>query len=185
MLFWEDIIALLVCLKYYYFYVNIELLSWIFRIWIFIPQLRRITLKLCQVAFHIKNSVFIIYLLEDEQELSWAGHWYVSVVSIIFDCSMPIFCNFHILLATFYTIFGTNILIQCPVPVPVCCMFHVSQKTNIKRNPKGIKQDGELFWNVWDFPKEESTRNGVRGGHEIGGRAPSPLGAPGTLVRHP
>ena len=34
------------------------------------PQLRRITLKLCQVALCIKNSVFIIYLLEDEQELS-------------------------------------------------------------------------------------------------------------------
>ena len=34
------------------------------------PQLRRITLKLCQVALRIKNSVFIIYLLEDEQELS-------------------------------------------------------------------------------------------------------------------
>ena len=34
------------------------------------PQLRRITLKLRQVAFNIKNSVFIIYLLEDEQELS-------------------------------------------------------------------------------------------------------------------
>jgi len=35
------------------------------------PQLRRITLKLCQVAFHIKNYLFfIIYLLEDEQELS-------------------------------------------------------------------------------------------------------------------
>ena len=32
--------------------------------------IRRITLKLCQVAFHIKNSVFIIYLLEDKQELS-------------------------------------------------------------------------------------------------------------------
>ena len=47
-----------------------EILSWIFRIWIFMPQLRRITLKLWQVAFHIKNSVFIIYLLEDEQELS-------------------------------------------------------------------------------------------------------------------
>ena len=29
MLFWEDIIAWLVCLKYYYFYVNIKLLSWI------------------------------------------------------------------------------------------------------------------------------------------------------------
>ena len=34
------------------------------------PQLRRITLKLCQVALRIKNSVFIIYLLEEEQELS-------------------------------------------------------------------------------------------------------------------
>ena len=31
--------------------------------------------------------------------------WYIPVVSIIFDCCMPIFFNFHILLATFYTIF--------------------------------------------------------------------------------
>ena len=88
---------------------------------------------------------------------------------------MPILFNFHILLATFYTIFGTNILIQCPVPVPVCCMFYVSQKTNIKRSPNGIKTDGELFWNIWDFPGEESTQNGVRGGHETGG-APTPPG---------
>ena len=87
---------------------------------------------------------------------------------------MPIFFNFHILLATFYIIFGTNILIQCPVPVPVCCMFYVSQKTNIKRNPNGIKTDGELFWNIWDFPEEELTRNSVRGGHETGGRAHPP-----------
>ena len=54
-------------------------------------------------------------------------------------------------------------------------MFYVSQKTNIKRNPNGIKTDGELFWNIWDFPEEESTRNGVRGGHKTGGRA-LPLG---------
>ena len=52
------------------FLCQYELLSWIFRIWIFIPQLRRIALKSCQVALRIKNSVFIIYLLEDEQELS-------------------------------------------------------------------------------------------------------------------
>ena len=104
------------------------------------------------------------------------GSWYVSVVSIIFDCSMPILFNFHILLATFYTIFGTNILIQCPVPVPVCCMFYVSQKPNIKRSPNGIKRDGDFFWNIYDFWEVKSTRNGVRGGHETGG-APSPLGA--------
>ena len=29
--------------------------------------------------------------------------------------------------------------------------------------------DGELFWNIWDFPEEESTRNGVQAGHETGG----------------
>ena len=95
-------------------------------------------------------------------------HWYVSVISIIFYCSMPILYNFHILLATFYTIFGTNILIQCPVLVPVCCMFYVSQKLHIKRSPNGIKTDGELFWNICDFWEEESTRDDARGGHEIG-----------------
>ena len=39
--------------------------------------------------------------------------------------------------------------------------------------------DGELFWNIWDFPEEESTRNAVRGGDEIGGRAPYPWALPG------
>ena len=97
---------------------------------------------------------------------------------------MPILFNFHILLETFYTIFWTNILIQCPVPVPVCCMFFVSQKPNIKRSPNGIKTDGYFFWNIYDFWEVKSTRNGVRGGHEVGVRAlpprrpPDPRGPP-------
>ena len=84
----------------------------------------------------------------------------------------------------FYTIFGTNILIQCPVPVPVCCMFYVSQKPHIKRNPNGIKTDGEYFWNIWKIQEKELTRDGARGGHEAGGaphlpgRASDPRGAP-------
>ena len=82
---------------------------------------------------------------------------------------MPILFNFRIILATFYTIFGTNILIQCPVPVLVCCMFYVSQKHNTKWSPNGIKTAGELFWNICDFWEEESTRDGARGGHETGG----------------
>ena len=112
------------------------------------------------------------------------ARWYVSVVSIIFYCSMPILYNFHILLATFYTIFGTNILIHCPVPIPVCCMFYVSQKPHIKRSPNGIKMGGEYFWNICDIWEEESTRDGARGGHEAGGaprggrRAPDPRGHP-------
>ena len=91
---------------------------------------------------------------------------------------MPIFYNFHILLATFYTIFGTNILIQCLVPVPVCCMFFVSQNIHIKWSPNGIKTDGDFFWNIYDFWEEKSTRDGARGGHEAGGCAPDPRGPP-------
>ena len=96
---------------------------------------------------------------------------------------MTIFYNFHLLLATFYTIFGTNILIQCPVPVPVCCMFFVSQNIHIKRSPNRIKTDGDFFPSIYDFWEEESTRDDARGGHEAGGapggrRAPDPRGHP-------
>ena len=91
---------------------------------------------------------------------------------------MPILFNFLILSATFHTIFGTNILIQCPVSVLVCCMFYVSQNIHIKRNPNRIKTDGEYFWNIWRIPEEKSTRDGARGRHEVGGRAPPPGHAP-------
>ena len=78
-------------------------------------------------------------------------------------------------MATFYIIFGTNIWIQCPVLVPVCCMFYVSQNIHTKRNPNGIRTDGTYFWNIWKTPEEKSTRDGTRGGHEVGG-APDPPG---------
>ena len=45
----------------------------------------------------------------------------------------------------FILFFGTNILIQCPVPVLICCMFFVSQKPNIKRSPNGMKTDRDYF----------------------------------------
>ena len=86
-------------------------------------------------------------------------------------------------LANILYYFWTNILIQCPVSVPVCCLVYVSQKTNIKRNPNRIKTDGEYFWNIWRILEEKSTRDGARGGHEAGarlppGRAPDPRGPP-------
>ncbi len=67
---------------------------------------------------------------------------------------MPIFYNFHILLATFYTIYGTNILIQCLVSVPVCCMFFVSQNIHIKRSPNAIKTYGDFFGIFMIFGKK-------------------------------
>ena len=86
---------------------------------------------------------------------------------------MPIFYNFYILLAIFYTFFGTNILIQCPVPVPVCCMFFVSQKIHIKRSPNAMKLYGDFLWTrrnmlgpgcTWGSPEEGTTHQGAPGG---------------------
>ena len=99
---------------------------------------------------------------------------------------MPILFNFHILLATFYTIFGTNILIQCPVPVPVCCMFFVSKKIHIKRSPNGIKTDGDFFGIYVIFGKKNKCEIMPEGATRQG-RAPQgvrhTLGRRGHLIR--
>ena len=107
--------------------------------------------------------------------------WYVSVVSIIFDCFMPILYNFHIFLATLYMIYWTNLLIQCPVPVPVCCMFFVSQRIHIKQTSNAIKIYGDLFWNLCDFWEVESTQTGAHKAHNPPGRARHPVARPGDL----
>ena len=81
-------------------------------------------------------------------------------------------------MATFYNIFGTNILIQCPVPVPVCCIFFVSQKIHIKRSPNEIKSDGDFFGIYVIFGKKnqrETMLKGptrVKGAHQGARRAP-------------
>ena len=38
--------------------------------------------------------------------------------------------------------------------------------------------DGDHFWNIYDFWEVKSTRNGVRGGHEVGRRALPPQARP-------
>ena len=82
----------------------------------------------------------------------------------------------------FYIIFGTNLLTQSPVPIPVFPLFQCFEEkeyqTELKRN--------ETFWRSY-FWKEsnpgdlESTSRKKRGRHEAGG-TPSPLGAPSILV---
>ena len=74
--------------------------------------------------------------------------WYVSNVSIIFDCSMLHYLLFWAILGFifhFYIIFGTNLLTGGPAQN--CCFpyFSVSKKQNIKRSPNGIKSSGTWF----------------------------------------
>ena len=75
-----------------------------------------------------------------------------------------------------YIIFGTNLLTQSPVPVPVFPCFSVSKKRNIKRSPNGMKPSGELFLETW---------SGSQGSFEVATRqrgAPYPPGCALTLV---
>ena len=112
-------------------------------------------------------------------------HWYVSNVSIIFDCSMLYYVLFWTLLGFiihFYIIFGTNLLTGGPAQ-NWCffAYFSVSKKRNIKRSPNGMKPSGTWFSHrtspgrLGAYVKQPTGRPRGRG-------APTPQ-APSTLVR--
>ena len=74
----------------------------------------------------------------------------------------------------FYIIFGTNLLTQSPVPIPVFPLFQCFEE---KEYQTGSKRN-ETFWRSY-FWKEsnlidlECTSGKKRGSHEVGG-APTP-----------
>ena len=102
--------------------------------------------------------------------------WYVSNVSIIFDCSMLYYLLFWTILGFifhFYIIFGTNLLTGGPAQN--CCFLPSSV---FRRN--GISNGVQTEWNLRerDFLTERdpgdldpAPRN-KRGGHEGGGAPP-------------
>ena len=77
------------------------------------------------------------------------GIWYVSNVSIIFDCSMLYYLLFWTILGFifhFYIIFGTNLLTRGPSQnCWFFAYFRVSKKQNIKRSPNGMKPSRTWF----------------------------------------
>ena len=75
---------------------------------------------------------------------------------------MPILYHFHILLATFYMIYWTDLLI----------LFFVSQKIHIKWSPNAIKFYKELFWNICDFWELESSQTEAHTHHKTLGHGP-------------
>ena len=80
------------------------------------------------------------------------------------------YSTFIYFLATFYIIFGTNILIQCPVLVPVFGFTEYPYQTDSKQDKNGRS----LFLENMENLEGKSTRTSARGGHEAGGRAPYP-----------
>ena len=102
--------------------------------------------------------------------------WYVSNVSIIFDCSILYYLLFWTILGFifhFYIIFGTNLLTGGPAQN--CCFLPISM---FRRN--GISNGVQTEWNLQkrDLLTErdpgdlDPTPRSARGGHEGGGRPP-------------
>ena len=110
--------------------------------------------------------------------------WYVSNVSIIFDCSMIYYLLFRTVLDFifhFYIIFGTNLLTGGPAQNWCFLPFSVFRRNRISN---GVQTE----WNLRerDFLTErdpgylDTAPRNSRGGHEGGGRAPP--GVPPCLV---
>ena len=104
--------------------------------------------------------------------------WYVSNVSIIFDCSMLYYLLFWTLLGFiihFYIIFGTNLLTGGPAQN--CCFLPISEFRR-KRISNGVQTEWNLrerdFRNERDPEDLDPTSRHQPGGHEVGGRAYPP-----------
>ena len=111
--------------------------------------------------------------------------WYVSNVSIIFDCSMLYYLLFWTLLGFiihFYIIFGTNLLTGGPAQN--CCFLPVLGFRR-KRISNGLQTEWNLrerdFRNECDPEDLDPTSGHQPRRHEVGG-VPTPPGTPSTLV---
>ena len=113
--------------------------------------------------------------------------WYVSNVSIIFDCSMLYYLLFWTLLGFiihFYIIFGTNLLTGGPTQN--WCFLPISEFRR-KRISNGVQTEWNLrerdFLTEHDPGDLDPTSRKLPGGHEVGGTpTPASPGAPSTLV---
>ena len=119
-------------------------------------------------------------------ELMHRGWWYVSNVSIIFDCSMLYYLLFWTLLGFiihFYIIFGTNLLTGGPAQIVVFCLFQCFAEKEYQTESKRNETFGNVIfgtnviqrtWSLRQESNKESTRQG--------GAPTPPPGAPSTLV---
>ena len=100
--------------------------------------------------YHSASKILFYHLpTRGRSGIKLGDAWYVSNVSIIFDCSMLLYILFWTILGFifhFYIIFGTNLLTGGPAQN--CCFFayfSISRKQNIKRSPNGMKPSGTCF----------------------------------------
>ena len=121
--------------------------------------LKKITLSI--MLGSIPHQKFFFYHLptRGRARIKLGDAWYVSNVSIIFYCSMPLYYLFWMFMGFILyiiIIFGTNLLTGGPTHIAVLfAYFSISKKRNIKRSPNGMKPSGAWFL--------ERTRSGELG----------------------
>ena len=144
---------------------------------------------------HDCNDIIInsinVSCVNDMQNPKLGDAWYVSNVSIIFDCSMLYYILFWTLsgfIIHFYIIFGTKLLTGGPAQN--CCFLPISE-FHRKRISNGLQTEWNLrerdFRNEHDPGDLDPTSRNQQGSHEVGGTPTPPrhaLHPRGPLLLH-
>ena len=125
----------------------------------------------------IPHQIFCFYHLptRGRARIKLGDAWYVSNVSIIFDCSMLLYYPFWMFMGFnlhFYIIFGTNLLTRGPTQIAIFLPILGFWRQGISN---GVQTEWNLreqyFWNKHNPGDLEWTSRNSRGGHEGGRRA--------------
>ena len=135
-----------------------------------INYMKLVTTILFLVLLALMHRVYIILLFVHrsshamcgQNSTSWPetlwplrllGAWYVSNVSIIFDCSMLLYYLFWMsmgFILYFYIIFGTNLLTGGPSRIAVFfCLFQCFEETEYQTESKRNKTFGNVIQETW------------------------------------
>ena len=126
----------------------------------------------------IPHQKFLFYHLPTRGRagIKLGDAWYVSSVSIIFDCSMLLYYPFWMFMGFIlhiYIIFGTNLLTGGPAHIAVFLPISVFRRKGISN---GVQTEWNLrerdFWNEHDPEDFECKSRSSRSFHEIAGRPP-------------
>ena len=112
--------------------------------------------------------------------------WYVSNVSIIFDCSMLLYYLFWMLMGFiihFYIIFGTNLLTGGPAQIVVFCLFQCFEGKEYQTESKRNETFGNVIFRTNVIQRTWSLRKAINEESMRQGGAPSTLMGPSLLHR--
>ena len=139
----------LVCLKCYYFFYRYELLFCIHLDLNIHATMKKITLWI--MLGSIPHQKFYFYHLPTRGRagIKLGDAWYVSNVSIIFDCSMLLYYPFWMFMGFIlhiYIIFGTNLLTGGPARIAVFCLFQYFKEKEYQMESKWNETFGSVIF---------------------------------------